>query len=213
VAAGLPPSAIVELPATTAVIDAKITLPVDGELLLYPFDRYRLVYAIAIERQEPGQAPRMLTPAEVEGRVFLTVQEHIPRMDPIVVPTAPEDQRPADGDFSYLGEWTLYFVRPVYLQVLVVLTVILVTVAGSYTVLLRPLNEVIINTGALVLGIWGIRSLLLGSLPPNTSLVDVVLTAGILLQLSVVAVRVLNELHARGGLRLLPWARPTAEGQ
>ena len=119
----------------------------------------------------------------------------------------PRDQRPAAGDFAYLGVWTLIFVRPLYLQVLVVLAVLMVAVAAACTVLLRPLNDLILNTGGLILGIWGVRALLLGSLPPNTTVVDVILTAIILLQLTAVAVRVLNDLHDRGGLQVLPWAR------
>lgn len=210
---GLPPSARVTLPSDTAELNTTITLPVDGELLHYPFDRYRLVEAIAVERSEPGRPPRMLTPAEIEGRLFMTVQEHIPRLNLVEIPTAVTDQRPAAGDFAYLGVWTLVFVRPLYLQVLVVLAVLMVAVAAASTVLLRPLNDLILNTGGLVLGVWGVRTLLLGSLPPNTTVVDVVLTGIILLQLTAVAVRVLNDLHARGGLRLLPWARTPASGE
>lgn len=210
---GLPPSARISLPSDTAEINATITLPVDGELLRYPFDRYRLVEAIAVERSEEGRPSRMLTPAEIEGRLFMTVQEHIPRLNLVEVPTTVTDQRPAAGDFAYLGVWTLVFVRPIYLQVLVVLAVLMVAVAAACTVLLRPLNDLILNTGGLVLGIWGVRALLLGSLPPNTTVVDVVLTGIILLQLTAVVVRVLNDFHTRGGLRLLPWARAEAGEQ
>lgn len=204
VAAGLPPAASVALPAGTAPVDATIALPVDGEILFYPFDRYRLVLALAIERVVPGQPARVLTPAEVEGRLVLTVQQHIPRLDFGPVHLTAADRHPVAGGFAFLGVGGVTLFRPRYLQVLVVLGVLLTLAAAICTVLLRPLRELIINTGGLVLGVWGIRALLLGNFPADETIVDIVLTAIIFLQLTAVAIRVLVYLAERGEVHLHP---------
>ena len=57
----------------------------------------------------------------------------------------------------------LEFERPLYLRIVTVLLVVLIGAASAYAVFLRPLSELIINAGALVLGVWGIRAVLLGT--------------------------------------------------
>jgi hypothetical protein len=52
------------------------------------------------------------------------------------------------------------FERPRYLRVLAVLLVLLIATAVAYSVLLRPPEDLIVNSGALVLGVWGVRAIL-----------------------------------------------------
>lgn len=56
-ATGLSPAASLVLPTTTEPVDTTISLPVAGRVLFYPFDRYHLVVAVGLERQQPGQPP------------------------------------------------------------------------------------------------------------------------------------------------------------
>ncbi|HEY5104768.1 MAG TPA: hypothetical protein VII65_06950, partial [Acidimicrobiales bacterium] len=42
-ALGSPPSAYVDLPTDSSDIDQQITLPMEGKLIDYPFDHYRLL--------------------------------------------------------------------------------------------------------------------------------------------------------------------------
>jgi hypothetical protein len=90
--------------------------------------------------------------------------------------------------------------RPLYLQVLTFLTVMFIAVAGIYSVVTRAFKEVIGTVGVVVLGVWGVRTLLVGNYPPDSTAVDLVLSFLILLILAVVMVR---------GL-LLMWARISA---
>jgi hypothetical protein len=65
--------------------------------------------------------------------------------------------------------------RPRYVKLLAVSLVLMVTAAAAYAVLLRPLHELIIGSGALVLGVWGVRAILLGTALAVVTLVDLVL--------------------------------------
>ena len=65
--------------------------------------------------------------------------------DPEVLATA--RQRP------YLFVDVIRFSRPLYLQVLTICLVLLVAAAAAYAVFLRPLDQLIINAGALILGV------------------------------------------------------------
>ncbi|HEY1761815.1 MAG TPA: hypothetical protein VGG17_04390 [Acidimicrobiales bacterium] len=61
--------------------------------------------------------------------------------------------------------------------------------AASHGVFFRPFTQIIPRVGGLVLGVWGVRSLLVGSYPPGSTGVDLVLEAAILLRLLAVGVR------------------------
>jgi hypothetical protein len=81
--------------------------------------------------------------------------------------------------------------------VLTVLLVLLVTAAAAYAVFLRPLSELIAGAGALVLGVWGIRAVLLGTNVPGFTAVDLSLAVVILFLLGAITARVLISLYRR----------------
>ncbi len=60
---------------------------------------------------------------------------------------------------------------------------------------MRPLDQLIINSGALVLGVWGIRSILLGTGVPGFTAVDLALAVVILFLLATITVRTLYLLE------------------
>ena len=84
---------------------------------------------------------------------------------------------------------------------------LLAAATAGYAVCLRPFNDLLINAGALILGIWGIRSILLGSAPSGSSAVDLSLSLIILCLLLVITARVLAFHGRRAGLTL-PRRRP-----
>ena len=68
---------------------------------------------------------------------------------------------------------------------------------------MRPLDQLIINSGALVLGVWGIRSILLGSAVPGLTAVDISLSVVILFLLVTITARTLWLLEENSDVRLL----------
>jgi len=101
--------------------------------------------------------------------------------------------------------------RPFYLKALTVLLVLLVA-AAAFTVFIRPVGQLVINVGALVLGSSGVRSILVDAGGPTLTAVDLSLSLVMLFLLAAIAVRLFAFLYARSGLPLLPpfRARPPA---
>jgi hypothetical protein len=87
------------------------------------------------------------------------------------------------------------------MRALTVLLVLMITMAAAYAVFMRPLSDLVINAGALVLGVWGIRAILQPGSPSFTTVVDISLGLVILFLLGAVSVRALAYLWVRNGLR------------
>ncbi|MDP8962012.1 MAG: hypothetical protein M3N32_10420 [Actinomycetota bacterium] len=64
-------------------------------------------------------------------------------------------------------------------------------------------SETLSNSGALVLGVWGIRAILLGSVVPGLTSIDLSLIGVILFLLITITVRTLWLLEERAGWHLL----------
>ncbi len=199
-----PSSEAVTLPAATHDVTSVIKLPLYGDPIRYPFDHYTLALGIVIDRLFPDGSSRTLSPAEAQEYATVTLQARAPRMVMLTPsaldPTSVTTTHPQD---DFLTVQALTFARPLYLKVLTVFLVVLVTAAAAYAVFLRPLDQLIINAGALVLGVWGVRSILLGSSMSGMTVVDLALAVVILFLLVTISARTLWLLEEGSRLRLL----------
>lgn len=201
---GLPPSVTLLLPATAKVVTETVTLPIEGAPLDYPFDRYHLALGLLFEQVFPDGTVQTLSPTEASRRLTLSLHNHVPGaimdsptiLDPLAF-TIPDSRE------HYAFAVHLDFQRPPYAEILAVLLVLLVAAAASYAVLLRPLAELVVNAGAMVLGVWGVRAILVGTTRPGTTGLDLALSLVILFLLGGVTVRMLHHLDRRSGLNLL----------
>ena len=66
---------------------------------------------------------------------------------------------------------------------------LLVTAAAGYAVFIRPFNELIVNAGALILGVWTVRSVLVPSTYSYFTAVDLSLSLVILFLLGAISTR------------------------
>ena len=67
----------------------------------------------------------------------------------------------------------------------------------------EPVSQLVVNASALILGIWGIRTILVGgALLPGLSAIDLSLSIVILFLLVAIAVRMLRVLWERGELQV-----------
>jgi hypothetical protein len=73
--------------------------------------------------------------------------------------------------------------------VLAVLLVLLIASAAAYSVFLRPLHDLVLNSGALVLGVWGIRSILTPANLYYLTAIDLALSIVIIFTLGAITVR------------------------
>jgi hypothetical protein len=200
-----PSTQTVTLPANARDVTQMINLPIYGDPIRYPFDSYRLGVGVVVQRILPDGTKQTLTPEEARQYVSMTIQGRIPRtsMNP-PQPIDPATLTGAGNDEAYAVVELLTFERPRYLKVLTILLVLLVSAAAAYAVFMRPLDQLIINSGALVLGVWGIRSILLGSSLPGLTAVDLALSVVILFLLATITVRTLYLLEDSSAMHL-PW--------
>ncbi len=198
---GLPPSESVTFPNAPTEVSKEIKLQVSGQPIRYPFDSFKLTLGFILQEVPTGSSVRAVEPAQ-QGHLFLSLQTQAPRLvmsDPVAVNPAGVF---TDGAlYQYQSIDTVTFTRPLYLKVLTVLLVLLVTAAAAYAVFMRPLDQLVINSGALVLGVWGIRSILLGTSVPGITSVDLALSVVILFLLAAITVRAMLYLHRRSGMR------------
>jgi hypothetical protein len=164
-------------------------LPVFGDPIRYPFDDYELALVVAADRVQPDGALSELLPEEPATQFFITVQNRIPRVS-MSAPTSFLSTTRLEG-YTLVSVDELRLYRPTYLAALAVLLTLLVTAAAAYAVFMRPLDQLVINAGALVLGVWGIRAILLGTGLTVVTAVDLVLSGVILFLLLAITVRTL----------------------
>jgi hypothetical protein len=203
-AAGMPPSGKIDLPAAQDVVSQTIDLPIHGHPTLYPFDAYELRLGIGIAALGANGTVRPITRDEARGLLAVTVQDALARenMDP--PQQIPPDSVQVEGDpYQLQTVSVLRFARPLHERVLAVLLITLVAAAAAYAVFMRPLHDLVINSGGLVLGVWGIRSLLSPGTASRT-LVDLALSLVILFLLGAITFRALQFLYQRGEFRRKP---------
>lgn len=216
----LPVTNALTFPPGRDTISQTVQLPVYGDALRYPFDQWSFGVLVVPRRVLATGALEPLAPEQGRDQLAITLQSHIPRL----VMTPDPDRAPSVALAAGLLGVTpdqvpptlALFVleRPFYLRVLTVLLVLLVTAAAAYAVFLRPLDQLLVNAGGLVLGIWGIRAILLGTGLTVLTLVDLALMSVILFLLVIITARVLWLVEPRSGLHVLrvPWRRSTRSG-
>lgn len=201
---GMPPSVSVTLSQNNAEVSEVVQLPVRGHPIHYPFDNYSLVVGVVLQRLRPGSPPQTLTPPEAKGHLFLSLQELLPRQT-MIGPTMLDRAsiRAADDPFEYVEAFEVKFERPRYLRVLTVMLVLLMASAAAYSVFLRPLHDLVLNSGALVLGVWGVRSILTPANLFYITAIDLALSVVIIFTLGAITVRALVFVHDEAGMRLI----------
>jgi hypothetical protein len=201
---GLPPSAAVTLAPMDIAVSETVQLPLRGHPIHYPFDQYQLVLGVAYQRLYPDGRREVLSGSQADDQLFLSLQELLPRSimkGPF--PVNPQSVREGDDPFEYAQAFEVRFERPPYVRVLAVMLVVLIAAAAAYSVFLRPLHDLVVNAGALVLGVWGIRSILIPSNINYITAVDLALSMVIIFVLGALTIRALVFVHDEAQLGLL----------
>jgi hypothetical protein len=199
---GLPPSAAIRVPAADVAVSETIQLPVQGRAMRYPFDHYELWLGVSLVLAPPDGPEQPLSAEESSNRLVVAVQDQLTqlRMRP-PLPADPALVQPPDALYDYLYPSLLTFRRPFYLQVLAVLLLLFISACAFYTVTMVSLHDLVLGAGGVVLGTWGIRSILTPTALGYLSVVDVLLSFIILGLLAGITVRAtyyvlrLDDLH------------------
>lgn len=201
---GLPPSAAVTLAATDISVSQMVQLPLRGHPIHYPFDQYQMSIAVAYQRLYPDGRQEPIAGGQADDHLSLSFQELLPRNS--MEGPFPLDRhlvRDSDDPFEYAHAFEVRFARPPYVRVLAVMLVVLIAAAAAYSVFLRPLHDLVVNAGALVLGVWGIRAILTPSSVNYMTAVDLALSMVIIFVLGALTIRALLFVHDEAQMGLL----------
>jgi hypothetical protein len=198
---GLPPSATLTLAPTDRVFSQAVTLPVRGQPSLYPFDQYRLWLGVGGVATQADGTTVELRPGNLAGRAVVTIQNRVPDMimdAPVSI--APDTVSAAADPFGFATVQALTFDRPAYLKVLAVVLVILIAISATLALFTRGIDELALGFGGIILGVWGVRSVLMPQGVGTVTAIDLALSWLILLLLLGLAVRAMLHFHRHSDL-------------
>ena len=131
-----------------------------------------------------------------------TIQNRVPDMIMLPPVTIPPDALSATDPFAFLRVQALTFSRPAYLEVLAVVLVVLIAISAALALFTRSISELTLGVGGLILGVWGIRSVLMPTSLPSVTAIDLALSWVILLLLFGFALRAILHFHRHSDLPL-----------
>ena len=201
---GLPPTATVTLEPDDRVFSESVVLPARGRPNRYPFDTYDLWLGIAVVVTTADGTPLSLEEALEHDDTIVTLQSQLSYME-MAPPVAIDPSRAAAATDPYsiaLVE-ELRFERPEYLKILAVLLVTLIAVSGTIALLRRDIDDLLLGIGGLILGVWGIRSVLNSQPLPGVTAIDLALSLVILIMLLGLTVRLTLHFHRGSNWRWL----------
>jgi hypothetical protein len=190
----------VTLQPTDQLFMQTVQLPIRGQPSLYPFETWQLWLGLTITDVHPDGTRVPMTVDQLPSRATFTLQSLLPDflMAP-PTPSAPQQVAAVHDPLLFTAVLGLAFTRPDYLQDLTLVLVVLITVSGLLALLTRTMTELVLGVGGLILGIWGVRSILVPQLVPTITTIDLALSTVILLILLGLEVRaVLHFIRKRG---------------
>jgi hypothetical protein len=87
----------------------------------------------------------------------------------------------ANKQYDYSSAFTITTDRPLYVKTFVILIVLALVTATAYSLIQSTFNTLLMNTGGMILGLWSIRSFLIGNYPPDVTPIDLILTVIVVL--------------------------------
>jgi hypothetical protein len=203
----LPPSAPMTLTPDDEIFSQTVQLPIRGQPSQYPFDDYLLWLALSGTVVDDGEKIE-LTPALLQERAIITTQNQL--RDYLMVP--PVEIDPArvaalNDPHDFVAVQQLRFERPVHQEILAVLLILLIAVSAIMAVAMRSMTDLIVGIGSLILGIWGVRSVLVPSSLAVVTSIDLALSVIILFVLLGLSVRSALHFRKQSDLPPVTWRR------
>ena len=131
-----------------------------------------------------GREEVITNPELVRERISLTLEDQVVRlnMNP-PVPVDPASVRSETDPVDFLLVDQLEWQRPLYVRIVTIVLVILISASAIFALGLRTLHELVLGIGGIILGIWGVRSVVVQTEIPDVTLIDLILAFVILVLL------------------------------
>jgi hypothetical protein len=189
-------SASIAIPDANVPISTEIKLPFTGRVFVYPFDKYTFGVGINIERTYTGQPAKLLKKDDIENNFEISFSESVSRMELKSFQTVDgAAYKPRNVTDPYLFSAIANFERPMHLKIIVTMVVLMIVLVSIYTMATRPFNELILDVGAIILGIFGARELVIKDFPSDTTFVDTLFGLIVLYNLVVVVFRSISYFY------------------
>jgi hypothetical protein len=198
---GLPSSASFALPTDPGPYTETVVLPVAGWPQRYPFDTYVMTLGLSAETVAPDGTPVPLDVQQIRARnVVVTLEDSVSRLGMgAPVPVDPASVRAPGASETYFVVARLSWQRPQYLRLLTILLVLLIAASAVFAMSLKDLEDLLLGVGGIVLGVWGVRSIVVQTELPDLTWVDIALALIILLLLLALAIRAARHFYRHSG--------------
>jgi hypothetical protein len=198
---GLPPSATFALPDDPGPYTETVSLPVSGWPQRYPFDTYALTLGLTAETTSPdGNRVPLDAQQAGERNVFVTLEDSVSRLSMSApMPVAPAAVSSPGASEAFFAVDRVSWQRPLYLRLLTILLVSLIAASAVFALSLKDLEDLLLGIGGIILGVWGVRSIVVQTELPDLTLVDIALALIILLLLLALAIRAARHFYRRSG--------------
>jgi hypothetical protein len=210
---GLPPSVTLRIAPEDRVFSQSAQLPVNGQPSRYPFDEYLLWLGVAGLATEADGTVQQLDPGTVAASGTLTLQNRISDLAmPAPVPINPGIDGVTIDPSALLTIQAVRLERPAYLPRMAVTLILLIATSAVLAVFTRGFSELLLGIGGLILGVWGVRSVLMPQPVPAVTTIDLALSWVIFLLLFGLALRAVMHFYRHSDLPAPPWARGHGAG-
>lgn len=193
----MPSTAAIPLPTNDQPFDIEETLPVAGRPQSYPADAYRLHLGVAVLAPDAAGVMLPLSEAELETRgIRIMLEEIMSRF--VIKDVVPKESLSVREDLSDLGislQTMVTFHRPIYLRLESALLILLIGITCLVTVIRQDIDDLLFGVGGLILGMWGIRAVLVQTKYSGVTMIDLTLVLFAILILLGTLVRI--TLHVR----------------
>ena len=154
-----------------------------------------------------------LDPATMAAAGTVTVQNRISDLVmPPPVPIDPGTIGAGSDPTTFLAVQSVRLERPAYLPRMSVTLILLIAISAVLAVFSRGFNELLLGIGGLILGVWGVRSVLMPQPVPAVTTIDLALSWVIFLLLVGLALRAVMHFYRLSDLPAPPWAG-SADGE
>ncbi len=187
----LAPAETVQFSANNWSFTKIIELPVFGDPIRFPFDDYDMKLGVLFHRLYPNGRVEAVTPEMAKDQLSVTIQSRVPQFVMRPPKIINDLTVPIYHDYPQRYDYgaDLVFIRHSYLKILTVFLVFLIASVTIYAVFLCDLKSVILSAGGLILGVWGIKAILLSESNLGITATDVVLAILVLVLLLSILIR------------------------
>lgn len=189
--ASLAPAETIQFSANHWSYTKVVELPIYGDPVRFPFDDYDMRLGVLYHRIYPDGRVEEITPEMAKDQLSVSLQSRIPKFfmltpQNIENPTATLYNNHVQR-YDYATDLT--FARHSYLKILTVFLITLIAAVTAYAVVFCDFKNVILSAGGLILGIWGIKAILLSDAQAGITVSDVILAVIVLFLLIAVIIR------------------------